>query len=246
MAAKRLRDLLQTETGLRAARALVRKELRRHVLDGGFERSLSRRHGDDPGGAADELVQDFLLFVFDEFLPALPAHPDFVAALLQGRGETVLRMAVRRFFWRRQDAFRTKEADPRAYLHRRIRDIVTGGDAFVTRKQGGNLFFTLADLAERMDGGASFPPRQYAGWPPPASLDGAADRVFSARYLAEAAGFFCREAVQRDIYAWVPVREVVRYLATHIPGLDRPKLRVLSENDARVDSALSPEKNTPS
>ncbi len=67
---------------------------------------LAHRFGSAPEELMDELVQEFMQYLFQVFLSQLSSWPDQVTAILNGQAGYTLNFAREQFFWRLQDRAR--------------------------------------------------------------------------------------------------------------------------------------------
>jgi len=145
--------------------------------------------------------------------------------ILSDQASKVLRFALQQFSWRLQDAARKKDVNPRAYLYRRIREVLDHDKNFVIHKNSQNILaYSPATCAEKLrEDPTIFLTLNYAVLlPVPPALDKGRDSLFTAEYLCGAALFFQQETARQlnGTYA-VPMRELVRYLAMHYPWINR-------------------------
>jgi len=222
-AVKALTGWLEQESGLSHVRKLVRRYGGERIRQGAVGVYLAHQFGSAPEGLMDDMVQEFMQYLFQVFLPQLSSRPDQVSAILNGQARYTLKFAWEQFFWRLQDRARKKDINPRAYLHRRVREVLRQDRRFVLhRDELNNLSFSSAAETKevRYDHGpfAQFEYGRWAAPPEPGSRDG----VFTAKYLAAAALFYLQgAAVHLPEATPIPVRELVRYLAAHHGWLDR-------------------------
>ena len=227
-----LKKWLDTEDGYAYARYLADRIKRDSQQQGAFSIYLTQRFSCRPDDLRDEIAQEFLAFLLQTFLPQLEHRPDQVNAVLSGQVRKVLNFALQQFSWRLQDGSRQKESNPRAYLHRRIREVLRRDDRFVVHKDGQNrLSYSLASHAVTTSG--AYPDCslfEYNLWPcPPEPLN--RDALFSAKYLSAAAHLFLEEALrQSEENGQLPVRELVRYLSMHFSWLAAPQQEPLPDD----------------
>jgi hypothetical protein len=201
--------------------------------------------GDDP----DDLCHTFLLFLLDEWLTAATRNPDMIQLLLTGQFQRTLELAWGRFVWRAQDADRNKQTNPRGYLYRRLRETLkTNREYEVIDDTNGKLYYRPVSTVH----GQTDPvvighllPLTFSDWPSPPPQPGKAPEkyLFSSDWLAEAAGFFWREAQRRlDHLPALPIRELCRYLAEQHSWLNNP---VRQTDDGDLTERLADSANTP-
>jgi hypothetical protein len=229
-----LKEWLETAAGyeyiLHLADWLVRDSQQQRTLSS----HLSRRFSCSANDLRDEIAQEFLVFFLDTFLPQLKKRPDQVNAVLTGRVRMVLRFALQQFSWRLQDGARLKEANPRAYLHRRLREVLRQDDRFIVQRDAqSRVSCSLAShTGTTSEHSPDFYSFEYGLWPcppEPASRDG----LFTAKYLSETAQLFLQEMLQLSgENIPVPIRELVRYLSAHFSWLASPQLEPLPEDNA--------------
>lgn len=218
-----LTDWLGQETGFSHVRQLVYRYAGTRIRQGALGVYLTHRFGPSSEELLDETAQEFLQFLLQDFLPKLKSHPDQVNAILNGQAGKVVRFALERFFWRLQDAARKKDNNPRAYLHRRIRDVLGQDERFILHKDKQNtLSFSAAPCNHKPGKEPNpWPAVEYGRWRTPPAIE-SRDTVFTTKYLSEAALFFLQEACRHlPAGTAIPIREMVRYLAVHFPWLNR-------------------------
>jgi len=213
---------LSTRDALEQIGNLLRGELRRIPEDSPLIRCLHRWHGTDSAGLAGELLQEFLLFLMESFIPVVERRPTLLNDLLQGRTDAVLSNALRKFFWTLQDKCRSKGNNPRGYLQRRIRESLSSDSRFSTENVNGFQYYILKSLKPLpADCPCLATGEEYSSWPPPPELGPKQETVFRRQYLTDAAEHFCllaRERHGRNMR--IPTRELAAYLAAHFPWLN--------------------------
>jgi hypothetical protein len=228
-----LKSWLETEAGFGYVQQLTSRYARDRLQEGSLGVYLANRFSRNPEDLRDEMAQEFLEFLFKSFLPQLNNRPDQVNAILNDQVSKVLNFALKQFSWRLKDFARQKDVNPRAYLHRRIREVLRQDDKFVVHKDGQNrMSCSLAShtetTSEKFPDCSSF---EYSLWPePPEPVN--RDALFTAKYLSTAAHLFLEETVrQSGENGPVPVRELVRYLSVHFTWLAAPQLEPLPDDD---------------
>jgi hypothetical protein len=184
-----------------------------------------------------DVAHDFLVFLLDEFLPAVETDSTLMQDLVTGRPHLVLQHAWLLFLGRWKDRARSKDLNPRGYLYRRVRELVGRGDQFITAGQGAEGIAYAPSVHPPPLTGIVWTgeDESYSGWPVPpmAERKAGGNELYTARFLLPAALFFHGEvvrAVGENLY--VPVREFVRYLAFHFPWLNRPLASELPDDDS--------------
>jgi len=193
--AEALRAWLKTESGYTYVQHLADRLIRDSRNQGAFSIYLTRQFSCCQDDLRDEIAQEFFLFLLHDFLPQLINRPEQVNELLTGQVRKVLNFSLRQFAWRLQDAARLKAINQRAYLHRRLREILQLDNRFVVLKDGQKeVFYSLAP-ADQPDFRNSpnctlFDYRSWTCPPNPA----ARDDLFTAKYLSGVASYlggFC-------------------------------------------------------
>jgi hypothetical protein len=234
---------LESEAGYSYARNAIRSGLQ--GPGGGLGGYIAHRFGADEREQVEELVQEFLEFFFRDFTPTLESRPDQLNAVLNGQADKVMKFALSRFFWNLRDKARQKEVNPRAYLHRRTREVLQSDPRFSLHKDvQNNLFVAPSSRTEvaKLDPGPFFG-LEYSQWPAPPEPS-SRDAVFTAEYISSAALGYLEEADRRLPYiSAVPLREFVRYLAHHLPWLNRFQPEELSDTLALDDGSAPSEEH---
>lgn len=240
-----LREWLETESGYTYILQLADRLKWDSQQQGAFSAHLSRRFEGSPNDLRDEIAQEFLLFLLQTFLPQLGNRPEQVNEVLTGQVGKVLNFALQKFSWRLQDDARQKDINPRAYLHRRIREVLRADDHFVVHKDGQNrLSVSLASQdVINSDNATELSLVDYTLWPgPPEPMN--RDALFTARYLSAAARLFLEETIRLSAEIGpVPVRELVRYLSVHFAWLAAPQQEPLPDDDILPASAEQAEEH---
>ncbi|WP_457573895.1 hypothetical protein [Desulfolithobacter sp.] len=183
----------------------------------------------DQSGYQREISHDFLIFTLETMLPELHRHPTLVHGVLTGQIRFVLEFIWTRFCWRLKDRARSKSADLRAHLYRRARETMTKSPQIATfRPTKQKFLYCPAEYTtEAAQLPVSTPADSYSDWPAPpgpATDERPEKYLFSTDFLTQAGLFFWQEAAQRlQTRPLVPVRELVRYLATHHPWVNLPR-----------------------
>ena len=228
-----LKEWLKTESGYAYVLHLADRLKWDSQQQGAFSTHLTQRFSCSPDDLRDEIAQEFLAFLLQTFLPQLGNRPEQVNAVLTGQVRKVLIFALQQFSWRLQDGPRQKDVNPRAYLHRRIREVLRQDDRFVVHKDGQNrVSCSLASHTETTsENYPDFSSFEYTLWPgPPEPVS--RDALFTAKYLSAAAHLFLEESVrQSGENGPVPIRELVRYLSVHFVWLAAPQREQLPDDD---------------
>ncbi len=229
-----LREWLATESGYAHVRYLADMLRRDSQQQEAFSIYLSQRFSCSPVELGNELAQEFLAFLLETFLPQLRERPDQVNMVLTGQVQKVLRFALRQFSWRLQDGARKKDVNPRAYLHRRIREVLGRDERFIVHKDGRNrVSCSLTSHAGSTTATQqNYSLLEYRDWPGPPRPKNR-DELFTAKYIAAAAQIFLEECrLQLAVNSPVPVRELVRYLSAHFASLALPQQEPLPDADS--------------
>ena len=238
-----LRKWLQTAQGYQYILHLADRLHQESQGRAGLSIGLRQRFGPDPDDLREEIAQEFIVFLLQRFLPRLSSRPEQVNALLTGQVRKVLNFALQEFSWRLQDDGRRKDVSPRTYLYRRIREALQQDARFAVFGDGANRSFYSLSSLQTSPGTktADFSGAGYGRWPAPPEPANQ-DALFTAKYLAKAARFFLEESGRHNMAAEaVPVRELVRYLASHFSWLADPRPVDLPADDALPAPTSSPE-----
>lgn len=230
-AVRALKSWLETEAGFGYVQQLAGCYARDSLREGSLATYLGNRFSSDPVELRDEIAQEFLEFLLQSFLPQLSSRPDQAGMILNGRVSKVLSFALKQFSWRLKDLARQKDINPRAYLYRRIREILDHDKDFVVHKDAyNNLAYSPAACTDELrEDPAIFSTLDYACRPVPPALDKGRDSLFTAKYLSTAALAFWQETARQPAGSYtIPVRELVRYLAVHYPWINRTQPDSLS------------------
>jgi|GEM_PF-2198558 len=215
---------LRTEGSLQYCTRLVSSRLDSAHITDGLRAGLAHRFGCNRDELLRELVQEFFLFLQDDFATALDKHPEQVNELLNNNIAKILQQALTKFFWRLQDRARGKKSNPRAYLHRRLRDTVHQlPECIVEKDARGHLNIYLDGQKEERMAAADFPRgMDYADWlPPPDPAN--RDELFKTSWLKKALHHFLVQTHDRfEQPVTVPLNEIGRYLAVHFHWLAMP------------------------
>jgi hypothetical protein len=224
---------LETAKGHACVRHLAGQQISRAGENGSLPVLFASRFGSDDRDVRQELASEFMVFLV-QFVPEqVSCRPDLINCILSGQPGKVLDFALQQFLWRLQDQARHKEVNPRAHLHRRLREAVTADPAFtVQRDQQRTLFYFPASCSEELcTDSAVFASLQYLDWPVPPLAEQGEQTLFTAKYLVAAAHFFWEECRCQLGQAYrVPFREAVRYLAVHYTWLNRLQLESLDDD----------------
>ena len=231
-AARALKSWLETDVGFNYIKQLTARYTRNYLQDGSLTMYLGNRFSHDPEELREEIAQEFLEFLLRSFLPQLGHRPDQAAMILGDQVSKVLRFALQQFSWRLKDLARQKAINPRAYLYRRIREVLDHDKGFVVHKDSHNIlaYSIVACTDEPRKDPAIFSTLDYGCQLVPPLLDKGRDSLFTAQYLSTAALFFQQETARqlKGNYA-IPIRELVRYLAVHYPWINRTRPDSLSD-----------------
>ena len=238
-----LRDWLEKPQSQEISAHLVRRHLDSPATPEGLGMILAKRFSEDKEELVQELTQEFLLFLHSDIIPKLSRYPDLCNQLLAGNTIRVIQFALNRFIWRLEDRCRTRKDNPRAYIHRRLRDTVRRHPEFHVDKDGRNfLHITLArDLADQPEGTPLPPDMDYHDWlPPPASAT--QDDFFKESHLKKVLIHFLDQAGERlGGPVTIPLNEVSRYLAVHAAWLNLPASDPDQEPDDLAAAGKTPE-----
>ncbi len=221
-AAEALSAFLQGADGYTRVRHLVRNRAIPRMREGSLGVYLGQCFGTTPEDLAEEMVQEYLRYLLEDFLPNLASRPDQVTAILNGEVDKVLRHILERFLWQLRDKARRKDINPRAYLHRRAREVLGLDREFTLVQEGRDrVSYSMAAPDPPVRDPAAFSGLDYGRWPAPPD-PGTRDGIFTAAYLSGAARFFHDQVVRHlGRPMAIPIRELVRYLAAHHAWLDR-------------------------
>lgn len=174
----------------------------------------------------EEIAHDFLVFILSDIVPSLDQKADLVMALVSGRVQQVIHSGWLSFLNKWRDKARDKEANPRGYLYRRVRDIVSHDARFAMQKM--NERFPAFRPAPPPPGPTSFwqgHDVDFVSWPAPVMTGTRTPEkeIYSGKFLGAAALFFFRQAASDNPGAvYVTIRDFVNYLVAHFPWLNLP------------------------
>jgi hypothetical protein len=239
-AGKRFREWLGSEEAYsycrNIARSVFRESFRRSPVATVFPYPVSSNlSGEMSQELLDDITHDFLAFLLDTCAGLLETQPGMAQDVLTGRLHHVVRDGWHRFSGQWREKARSKEDNPRGYLYRRAREVLGQHADFRTRKHkaGWIAYAPAAAIPETNeywagDGCA------YSDWPPADMEKGAVPEkeIFTAEFLAPAAmNFHTRACETLGRKCWVPVRELVAFLAVHSPWLNVPVETPLTSDD---------------
>jgi len=232
-AVRALKSWLETESGYGYVRQLIERDARGSLKDGHLAAFPGGRFIHDVGELRGDMAHEFIGYLLQTFLPQLSRRPDQVEMILNGRVRKVLEYALRRFFWRLKDLARRKDVNPRAYLYRRVREVLDHNKRFVIHKDVRDIpaYSPAAVSDELREDPAVFSLFDYLDWPVAQKPGKDENALFTANYLSTAALAFWQETARRleGSYA-VPVRELVRCLAVQHPWINRSRTESLSDH----------------
>jgi hypothetical protein len=228
-----LKAWIESPSGFRALDGFVQTNLNR--LTAGGSSALfslqSEQHNfnrDDTKGNVEELRQEFVAFFMDEIERRLQRQPVLASHLQKGNFRFFLDHVWDRFVWQLQEKAREKKKNPRGYLFRRFREILSAHPEILTEQDVSNRLYFCCDTSVKQFKSAkenSLANETYLDWPLPSSaipIDGEADIRISSRWVLNTARLFSQCAVSRGHPPWLAVFELVRYLAVVHPWLNRP------------------------
>lgn len=188
----------------------------------------------DPANQCDlkeEVAHDFLSYIYSKILSRLEKQPVLTHKLLSGHYRIFLENCWQMFIWEWQETARNKNSNPLGYLYRRFREALSNSQLVAINRRGdGMLFYAIRNPASAADTDAlnTLAGESFQGWPlpenPPPST-GAEDFRVTNGWLTDMALFFWNQAKSQDqTVEWLAVRELVRYLGTAFPWLNKPLL----------------------
>lgn len=197
-AVQEIKTWLESSNGYEYVQQMIAVSVRKYLTDGAVPLYLSSQFSSDPLELQAELAHEYLLFLLQSFLPEFHRYPDLINNILTGRISLVLRIAVQRFFWKLQDIGRKKDINPRAYLYRRMRETISGGNFTVQKNERNIPAYAPAGCDDELSSDWSvFTHVHYLDWPPPPGKKEEKKRgsnaVYTSAFLADAALFFWHE-----------------------------------------------------
>jgi len=198
-----------------------------------------------------ETVHDFILFLFESFLPVLSSQPEQCDNVLNCRYKQLLNFAWNGFVWQVKEKGRSKQYNERGYLYRKARQVISKASQFVCLRLEEKPFsYRPAQLTGSACCIWSAQEDSFAGWAPPSISPGKkrTTALFSSSYLIAAGEDFYTQAQTRALMQpvnfFMPVKEFVRYLATCFPWVNRPARENMEEESVQSGKAshLPPEK----
>ncbi|WP_445895221.1 hypothetical protein [Desulfosoma sp.] len=204
-----------------AARLILREAKRRSIPSRLLPESngSAAQHPSSRGAPSIQAMVNTLWLYVQQQAKVWEQGHAFAALYAQGENRLVQFLA-RRYILHLLDLSRTQSASPYRALYRRLRQYLHSSDAVQYRLMGGHSYYACAhkDEQEALKDSASWGSSDsYKVWPaPPLSFC----RDFHSLRRDEAvnvACFFWREVVRRlGKPCWVSVRELTRYLLTHV------------------------------
>lgn len=209
---------------------------------------------ESPDEYLQEIVHDFLIFILLFTDTKLAGHPVLTAQFYSGKYRYFLDALWTRYLWNIKDKSRIKKDNPRGYLYRRFREIVTANIGFDTFfNNTGHLFYRVGDkkectVTDTVNVLLNETYRDYPMVSNPLQPDENGDFRITAEWLLDTARFFyCLVEERYPHQHYFAVSELVRYLATVMPWLNRPTrqradidLDPDSNNLNRIDSLVAP------
>lgn len=239
-----LREWLETASGYECVQTFVRATIERALKAGSISSIASFLHLDKIAPAeelAEEIIPDFLLFILDYAKTKLGGQPLLMAQLHTGKYRYFLDLLWQRYVWHVKDKGRLKLENPRGYLYRRFRELVGTEKLFSTcQNSSGHLFYCMEETKESsvVKTVNALADESYANYPmvpEPLQANEKGDFRVTAKWLTATAEFFYAVANEKHPrQGYIPVSELVRYLATVMPWLNRPT-RHIAENDLDSD-----------
>lgn len=241
-----LRKWIETASGYECIQIFVKSKIERTRKAGDISSFAFFLHLEKTASAAEfaeEIIPDFLLFILLYAKTKLAGQPLLVAQLYAGKYLYLIDLLWQRYLWHVKDKGRIKQDNPRGYLYRRFREIVGTETMFSTcLNSTGHLFYCIGEAEKR---GVSVTVNvlsdesytDYPMVPEPLQPNENGDFRLTAKWLTSTSEFFyllVKEKYPRQGY--IAVSELVRYLATAMPWLNRPT-RQIAENDLDSDSA---------
>lgn len=201
---------------------------------------------DDRAELAEEIGQDFLLYLLNFTEAGLDRQPGLLLPLLGGNSRLFLEQMWPRFLRTWRERARSRNENPAGYLYRRFREMVSARAEFTTfRNEAKLLFFSCGPQGYRSAAAIAnvLAEESYHDWPlPPQPLreDESNGLRITGAWLAETAVFFHGLAMERHAGCrWFAVKEMVRYLATVQPWLYRPGRYEESRSDPDDEDFLT-------
>lgn len=256
-AAALLRNWLKTATGYKYVHTFVA-----YKISGVWQGShlaiiapyLHLDTTESPDGYLPEIAHDFLIFILRFADAKLAGQPVLAAQLYSGKYRCFFDVLWTRYIWNIKDKCRIKCDNPRGYLYRRFRELVGSKAGFSTCfNSSGYLFYRVggekvSTACEAVNVLADETYRDYPMVPDPLHPNENGDFRLTAGWLSDTAGFFYSLVEARyPRQRYFAVSELVRYLATVMPWLNRPTrqradsdLDSDSENSNRIDRFAAP------
>jgi hypothetical protein len=228
-----VRAWLSSPVGFQAVSQYVHHTLRHLQLHGSLAAAwpypvLPGRTGQETPSITDDVTQDFLIFLLNQFLPKLPNFPVLSQNILNGNHGLFLDYGWRRFVWQLKEQARSKTINPMGYLYRRLREVLRASPVFLVRPNQAGLLYYARSETENGPLPLANPLREiaYGSWPIHSlhiPQDAAGELVYSEKWLTTLATDFLDIAAQHaGPVSWLPIRELVRYFGAMHPWLNRP------------------------
>lgn len=205
----------------RAAQTILRESKRRCIPARLLPESngSSAQHRSSPGAPSIQAMVNTLWLYVQQKSKVWEQRHAFASLYAQGENRLVQFLASR-YVGHLLDLSRTQSVNPSKALYRRLRQCLHGHEAVQYCLMGGHSYYACAqkDEQEALKDSASWDPSEsYNLWPaPPPSFSGSFHSLRRDEAISVAC-FFWREVVRRlGKPCWVSVRELTRYLLTHV------------------------------
>ncbi|WP_148045713.1 hypothetical protein [Desulfosoma caldarium] len=201
---------------------MARKQAERYGIP---QKLLPEPNGTPPRGLSEARASSIQAMVNTLWLYAMEKASDWeqhhAFAALCAQGEERLAMFVAsRYIRHLLDRARTQEVSPAKALYRRLRQCLQNHNAVTYRLIGRYAVYACArghPVDDMKVDETWVPAESYSQWPAPPSFPGSPYGL-SREEAVSVACHFWREVVRRlGKPCWVPVRELTRYLLTHVP-----------------------------
>ncbi len=181
------------------------------------------------GDTGQDLEHELLAFILETYLPEAFSSPDRLNLLLQGQFQTFVSVAVKRFFSNMSDISRRSSRNPFRYLYRRFREVLKKSPLFVTGPMDASgMWVARSAKGQQVNckGDEVLPGPEPDEIAFPLWLVDQSKKVQEemkkGEVLLKLASYYLDEAGKIINRRCVPVREIVRFTAWHLPWLNSP------------------------
>ena len=202
---------------------------------------------DEKADCLQALADD--LWIFLRSRPATWYRKNHRMPLAARGGRLLMLKIAQEFLNELKEQARTYGRDPGRALYRRLRQVLHEAEGVVYRATRQGAFFSLDAGASSWEGSSLIGTHAYGDWDSPLSKVSVQD-LEKRSALLTLARLFWEEACRRlGRSCFLPIRELVRFMASHYPGFSTAATISLEANDEASDSEalnLSDSEQSPS